>query len=335
MARPLRQLVRDGWYHVFHRGTERGVIFADERDREHFLDLLAEMHIRYRIRIHAYILMDNHYHAIVQTPDANLSEGMQWLHQSHAAWYNARHERVGPFWQGRFGGVRIENGEWAYAASLYLHLNIISTREFGLGKLEKKAEGRGLRVPGAEEITRRLRTLREYRWSSWLETAELLKRAGRIKKERQARYREDVKNAVRRGGEEEKLEALRDRIAIGSESFRRQVKKMAGGGARETSGKAQLRRRVSGDDVVGVVEDLKSEKWEEFSGQRGDWGKPMAMWLMRRYGGMKLREIGEFVGGADYAAVGVMIRRFEQRANHERQIRSLMKRAVLLLNVET
>ena len=123
MARPLRLNIADGWYHVFHRGTERCRIFADDRDRAHFLELLAEMHARYRIRIHGYVLMDSHYHDLLQTPDANLSEAMQWLHTSYAAWFNTRHQRVGPLWQGRFGAVPVENSAWAYELSLYIHLN--------------------------------------------------------------------------------------------------------------------------------------------------------------------------------------------------------------------
>lgn len=120
MARALRISLHDGWYHVFHRGTERRSIFVDDRDRNHFLNLLAEVHERYRFRIHAVVLMTNHYHAILQTPDANLSVGMQWLHLSYAAWFNARHSRVGPFWQGRFRSVPVENSAWAHALSLLL-----------------------------------------------------------------------------------------------------------------------------------------------------------------------------------------------------------------------
>jgi len=56
---------------------ERRAIFADKEDRKHFLELLEEMHERYRILVHAWVLMDNHYHAVFQTPDANLSAGMQ------------------------------------------------------------------------------------------------------------------------------------------------------------------------------------------------------------------------------------------------------------------
>ena len=89
MSRPLRRLVVDGWYHVFSRGLERREIFAEDRDRLHFLELQVELSERYRIVIHAYVLMDNHYHAIFQTPEANLNAGMQWLHGSEA-WVTPR-----------------------------------------------------------------------------------------------------------------------------------------------------------------------------------------------------------------------------------------------------
>ncbi len=105
MARPLRHLIENGWYHVFGRGWERRDVFVDVRDREHFLELLEGLTDRYRFVIHAYALMDNHHHLIVQTPDANLSQGMQWFNTSYSAWFNARHDRVGSLWQGRYRGM--------------------------------------------------------------------------------------------------------------------------------------------------------------------------------------------------------------------------------------
>ena len=79
MARPLRVNIPDGWYHCMHRGIERRGVFEDDRDRVHFLELLGAAVERFRFRVHTYCLMETHYHAIVQTPDANLSQGMQWL----------------------------------------------------------------------------------------------------------------------------------------------------------------------------------------------------------------------------------------------------------------
>ena len=112
----------------------------------HFLELLEAAVERHRIIIHAYSLMANHYHLIVQTPDANLSVAMQWLSTSYSMWFNLRNQRVGPLFQGRFKSMPIENNAWAYEASLYVHLNPVMRSEFGLNPWSKKAIG------GTEEI---------------------------------------------------------------------------------------------------------------------------------------------------------------------------------------
>ena len=331
MARRLRTNRVDGWYHVYHRGIERRVVYVDNRDREHFLDLLGEVHVRFRMRIHAYCLLANHWHGVLQTPEANLSEAMQWLHLSHAAWFNARHERVGPLWQGRFRAKPIEDGVWAYPVSLYVHLNPISTKEFGLDKRRKKVEGAGLRVPGREVVSERLRKLREYRWSSyrsyggyekgrkWLETTALLSRASRAAGNRHEAYRRDAKMLLSKGVEASREERLRDTVAIGSETFVRKVKALAKGGAREVAGKRELRRRLTFEEVVGAIEKLKGEAWVKTSVRRGDWGRPLAMWAARRYCGLTLREIGSRIHGLDYAAVSIALKRFQDKAAQDRE----------------
>ena len=68
MARPLRVNVEGGIYHVISRGTERGLIFRDDKDRAHFIDRLAEAQKRFRLSVYGYVLMDNHFHLIVCTP---------------------------------------------------------------------------------------------------------------------------------------------------------------------------------------------------------------------------------------------------------------------------
>ena len=167
MARPLRTAIVDGWHHVFGRGLERREIFGDNADRRHLLELFGILHDRYRLKIHAYALMDNHYHAILQTPDANLSRGMQWLHGSYSAWYNARHNRVGPLFQGRYRAIPVENSTWAYALSVYVHLNPLRVAGLGLDKRGRVMEGQGFRTPTPELVDTRLKQLRTYRWSSY------------------------------------------------------------------------------------------------------------------------------------------------------------------------
>ena len=70
------------------------------------------------MRLHAYALMENPWHGIWPTPDAQLSRGLPWLQGSYSAWDNARHQRVGPLFQGRFRAIPVENGAWAYGLSL-------------------------------------------------------------------------------------------------------------------------------------------------------------------------------------------------------------------------
>ena len=88
MARPLRIQVADGWYHMTARGIDRKAVFRDDADRSHFLELLEDMVGRYRVSLHAYVLMDNHYHLLIQTPQANGSAAMQWLNVSYSVWFN-------------------------------------------------------------------------------------------------------------------------------------------------------------------------------------------------------------------------------------------------------
>ena len=64
-------------------------------NRTHFLELLAESTERFALRIHAYVLMDNHFHLLLETPEANLSRSLQWLNVSYSPWFNRRHRRAG------------------------------------------------------------------------------------------------------------------------------------------------------------------------------------------------------------------------------------------------
>ena len=79
MARPLRILVAGGWYHVTARGNRRESVFCDDQDRQGFLGMVAALPERFGIEVHAFVLMDNHYHLLLRTPEPNLSQAIQWL----------------------------------------------------------------------------------------------------------------------------------------------------------------------------------------------------------------------------------------------------------------
>jgi REP element-mobilizing transposase RayT len=143
MTRPLRIDVAGGWYHVTTRGTERRVIFPDDGAYTHYLELLEEWTARFAVNVHAYVLMPNHVHLVVETPGANLSTAMQWLNTSYAMWFNRRAGRVGPLFQGRFKAILFDGRSEAWAVTRYVHLNPVRVKGLELAKGRSKAESIG------------------------------------------------------------------------------------------------------------------------------------------------------------------------------------------------
>jgi REP element-mobilizing transposase RayT len=123
MARPLRVEFDQAVYHVTARGNQRQSIFLDDKDRIRFLETLAEAVQRFGVIVHAYCLMPNHHHLLLQTPRANLSRTMAWLQTTYTIRFNHRHRRDGHLFQGRFKAQVVEADEYARELIEYIHLN--------------------------------------------------------------------------------------------------------------------------------------------------------------------------------------------------------------------
>ena len=128
MARPLRIEFSGAVYHVTSRGNECRAIFRSDRDRKTFLRLLGETARRFRWSVTAYVLMTNHFHLVVQTPEPNLSRGMQWLNGRYAGWFNDVHHRAGHLFQGRFHSFLIEKETYLAEVLRYVVLNPVRAR---------------------------------------------------------------------------------------------------------------------------------------------------------------------------------------------------------------
>jgi len=123
MARPLRIQFPGGIYHVTARGNARQTLFIDDVDRERFLLVLAEGVTTHHLLCHAYCLMPNHYHLLVETPDANLSRAMRHLNGLFAQYFNRRHQRPGHVLQGRFHAQVVDGDAYLRAVCRYIVLN--------------------------------------------------------------------------------------------------------------------------------------------------------------------------------------------------------------------
>jgi putative transposase len=182
MVRPLRIEFEGAFYHVINRGNAGEDLFISRYDRERFYAYLGKAVERYGIKIHAYCLMTNHYHLLVETPQANLSRTMKWINVSYAAYFNRKRNRKGHLFQGRFKSILVQADEYLKHLSRYIHLN-------------------PLRAGMVNDIS-------AYEWSSypalsgrinapkWLETSWLLGLFGSNRKKASQRYRDFVEKAA-------------------------------------------------------------------------------------------------------------------------------------------
>ena len=339
MARQLRHHFVGGWYHITARGMGRREIFEADRDREHFVELLAGMVERHCVVLHAYVLMDNHYHLLIETPEGNASRALQWLNLSYAAWFNAKHRRSGPLFQARFKSIPVDGeGSWALTCGTYIHLNPVRLRSLGQGKEERAREKAGFirEGPTAEQVKARLAVLRRHPWSSyhayagyapkpdWLACDRLWWHAGQEKGvDPKADYRRHIEEYLLQGVEEGAFERLTAALAIGGTAFvdrlRRKIPKRARG---ETNARS-WRRLLPFAEVVRAVESVRDERWDDFIGRHGDYGRDLALHIGRLKCGLTLRELGKEAGGMSVPAVAKACERMLIRLKTERTLQSV------------
>ena len=123
MSRPLRIELAGGVYHVTSRGDRREEIYLDDADRINWLTLFGHVCKRFNWVCHAYCLMDNHYHIVVETVEGNLSKGMRQLNGVYTQTFNRTHNRVGHVFQGRYKAILVEKDSYLLELSRYVVLN--------------------------------------------------------------------------------------------------------------------------------------------------------------------------------------------------------------------
>ncbi len=127
MARKIR--IEDaGFHHILNRGVERRVIFDTAKDQEKFLEIVCEVSEHYDFTIHAYVLMSNHYHLLLENTRENLSAGMRQINASYAQYYNKKYRRVGHLWQDRFKSWYVFDDNYLFMLFRYLEFNPIEAQ---------------------------------------------------------------------------------------------------------------------------------------------------------------------------------------------------------------
>lgn len=276
MARPLRLEFAGALYHITSRGDQREDIYDDDVDRRQFLDLLGEVCVGYNWVCHAYCLMSNHYHLLIETPDANLSQGMRQLDGVYTQSYNHRHNRVGHVFQGRYKAIHVEKESYLLELSRYIVLNPV----------------RAHMVSSAQE----------WPWSSyrttvgmmtsdnWLNSEWLLAGFGATKRQAIDRYKRFVADGK---GQPSPWGGIKNQVYLQSEGFILRLDALIDGDKDLSEIPSSQRRGVP--KTIHQYETLARNKTE-------------AMVLAYKSGGYTLKDIGSYFG-VHYSTVSRIIRR--------------------------
>lgn len=202
MARPLRIEFSGALYHITARGNARQDIYLTYDDRQQFLKLLQRACDRYQWQCHAYCLMSNHYHLLVETQAPTLSKGMKYINGTYTQAFNRRHKRVGHVFQGRFKGILVDKDSYLLELSRYIVLNPVRARI--------------------------VRSAKDWPWSSYratsgqtkahalLTTDWILSNFGRSRKIAQEKYKAFVQNGKNQTCP---WESLKNQIYLGPDKF--------------------------------------------------------------------------------------------------------------------
>lgn len=310
MARPLRIEFPGAWYHVMNRGAGRKAIFTKDDDRMKFLKVLDDVVDTYRLEVHAYCLMDTHYHLLVRTPRGNLARAMRHLNGVYTQRFNRARRLDGPLFRGRYKAILIDADSYLAQVSRYIHLNPVEAK---IIRDPVDSQWSSCRYfVGKESVPR------------WLNTKSTLDLFGKTDKAA-GLYRDFLMQGVDEGIKRFYGKSRQEPI-LGGEVF---LKKIVGGATDITLGKEIaerkfLQKQLTVEEIIECVADgfktTPNALLKDGRGRREE-GLPriVGMALSRRPGGHSLGEIGR-VFGSSYSAVSVAERRMWEKMNKDQDL---------------
>jgi putative transposase len=321
MARPLRIEYADAWYHIMNRGRRSESIFIEKRDYNGFIELLKDTSEMWNLRIAAYCLMPNHYHILVQTPDANISRCMRHIDGVYTQRFNRYHQCDGPLFRGRYKSTLIDADQYLLQLVRYIHRNPLKA---------------GL----TDQLDR-------YKWSShmgyiskaekwnWLHKNFVLSMLSKIEADRLKIYSQFVSVE----DEEEISKVFKKKkwpAVLGSKDFINRIKERFFPEktddeipqSRELAPEpAQIKKAVCRHYRIVDENELLASKRGVFNEPRN-----VAIYLNRRLRGDSLKQIAEQFQVKKYSSVGSVIERIKAAVENDRRLRSRIENLVSALS---
>jgi putative transposase len=304
MSRPLRIEYPGAYYHVTSRGNEQKDVYKSQRDREKFLEYLASASERYGAVIHAYCLMSNHFHLLLETPEGNLSRIMRHINGAYTIYFNIKRKRAGHLFQGRFKAILIEADEYLTELSRYLHLNPVR-----VGIVEKPEQ---------------------YQWSSyrsytgyskppeWLRTGFILGYFAKQTADALRKYRTFIEDRLDKQYESPLKGSIGTSI-LGSTAFIEKISATYLKG-KEDGNIPALRQLTNRPTPEEIVAETKAEFPDDEKLARR-----VSIHLCHKHSGLRLGEIGECFNVRD-TAISESSRRFAKELQTDVKLREVVAR---------
>lgn len=276
MARPLRISYPGAFYHVISRGNERRDIFKSRSDREKFLSYLESATRRYSARIHAYCLMGNHYHLLMETPDGNLSQIMHHINGAYTTYSNTKLQKVGHLFQGRYKAILVDRDEYAKELSRYIHLNPVRSN--------------AVDTPEAYDWSSYPYFIGGEKAPEWLILDFILGYFGENISDAQKDYRQFVNDGIEME-DKSPLDNVTGSTILGSVDFVNEIKDKY---LKDKKGDRNLPALKEFSDRP-AIEDIEKEV-ESVFGTDNSLSKKVKLYFCHKYSGKKLKEIGAHFG---------------------------------------
>ena len=317
MARPLRLEHPGAVWHITSRGNNRGDIYLGDEDHLMFLGILAEAVRRFRWIVHAYTLMTNHFHLVLETPEPTLSRGMQWMNGKYAQWFNRRHDRSGHVFQGRFKGFLVEKESYLLALIRYVALNPVRA---GMVDRPESYCWSSYRATAGYETA-----------PTWLTTDWALAPFGRDLATQQRGYREFIDEGA--GISRSPLEDAVGQLFLGTASWVEKMQALVDSKTRSREHPAEQRfaGRPSVATIIEVVAEVFHASETDIRTGHGGIERTVVSWLGCYEGMRRLSGIAETLGLRSTSRVSAMIAECDRDLKEDALLHEAVDRCLDLL----
>jgi len=308
MARPLRIEYEGAYYHVTSRGNERRRIYYSKADYEKFKAYLQGAQEKYGYLLHSYVLLTNHYHLLIETPKANLSNVMHYINGSYTNYINIKKRRSGHLFQGRYKAILVDRDRYLLELSRYLHLNPVRAKMVERPEDYPYSSYRAYIYKNKKDIVYR---------------DLILGMMSKTKKDAIYRYKNFVGGAIE-VELENPLKNVYSGMILGGTTFIKEALsrlKEEDLYKEDIAHRRELRAVYRFEEVIDSICMSLDIPQHDLLGKKNKEHRNIAIYLLKKYTGLTNRQIGQQLGNISYSAVAKVYQRFSEELRQDKALK--------------